>query len=320
MINLLRAEAARLLSRRFAAVALLIVLLGIGAWQIQVYFELSPPGAAELAQAQSSFDESHQDWVDHHLEYEKECVDGGQPANECTIPEPTLNDYLYQGTFREVATSSVTLTSYVVALAVFMIAGSYIGAEYSSGSIANWLSFVPRRRAVYAAKLITVVLFAAAVAFVFQALTVGFALSVASSYDQPTDGLDKVADLAARGLLLPVLLGVLGACIGFLARHTAAAIGFLLGYLVLWFVRNGPLAEVAWAQRLTPWVPEANLAALLNNGHTYAIPVVTVTPEGKSFDEIEKHLSLAHGAVYWAVLIVVVVLATGLVFRRRDVS
>ena len=89
MINLLRAEAVRLLSRRFAAVALLIVLLGIGAWQIQVYFELSPPGATELAQAQASFDESHQDWVDNHLEYEQECLDGGQPANECTIPEPT---------------------------------------------------------------------------------------------------------------------------------------------------------------------------------------------------------------------------------------
>ena len=76
----------------------------------------------------------------------------------------------------------------------------------------------------------------------------------------------------------------------------------------------------AWAHRLTPWVPEANLAALLKNGDTYAIPVATMTPEGRSFDEIEKHLSLAHGAVYWALVVAVVVVGTGFVFRRRDVS
>ena len=42
-----------------------------------------------------------------------------------------------------------------------MIAASFIGAEYSSGSIANWLTFVPRRGRVFWSKLLTMIGFAA---------------------------------------------------------------------------------------------------------------------------------------------------------------
>ena len=43
-----------------------------------------------------------------------------------------------------------------------MIAASSIGAEYSSGSIANWLTFIPRRGHVFWSKLLTLTGFAAA--------------------------------------------------------------------------------------------------------------------------------------------------------------
>ena len=50
--------------------------------------------------------------------------------------------------------------------------------------------------------------------------------------------------LSARGLIPAVALAAVGFCVGLLARHTAAAIGVLLGYLFLWFVRNGPLSQL----------------------------------------------------------------------------
>ena len=42
-----------------------------------------------------------------------------------------------------------------------MIAGSFIGAEFTSGSISNWLSFVPRRIPVFVSKLFTIIMFSA---------------------------------------------------------------------------------------------------------------------------------------------------------------
>lgn len=320
MISLLRAETLRLLSRRFSQVALLVVLLGLGAFQLQVNSELTPPTSAEIAASQESFDEVHRDWVENHEEWQQQCIDSGVAPADCEMPEPTIEDFLGSVSFSETADVSVKLSAYVLALAVFMIAGSYIGAEYSSGSIANWLSFIPRRRLVFASKLVTTVGFALVLAVIVMGLTVGSAVAFAVAHDQPLDGLAKVVRLGARSVQLPVILATLGLCIGLLARHTAAAIGVLLGYLVIWFVRNLMLADVGWAQRLSPWAPEANLGALIGNGVTYTVPVERITPEGPTIDEIERHLSLAHGVTYWAVLLLVVVIGTGTIFRHRDVS
>ena len=88
--------------------------------------------------------------------------------------------------------------------------------------------------------------------------------------------------MAVRSVLPVVGLAVLGFCIGLLTRHTAGAIGVLLATLVVWFVRIGVLGSQAWAQRITPWTPEGNLAAIVDRGYTYAVPVEKVTPDGVS--------------------------------------
>jgi hypothetical protein len=80
------------------------------------------------------------------------------------------------------------------------------------------------------------------------------------------------------------------------------------------------LSSLAWAQRITPWTPEGNLAALVDRGFKYYVPVEKVSPEGVSFEFAEHSLSLAHGAAYWTVLLAVVVLGSLLIFRRRDVT
>ena len=108
---------------------------------------------------------------------------------------------------------------------------------------------------------------------------------------------------------------MVGFCAGLLARHTAAAIGVLLGYLVLWFIRNGPLSQLAWAQRLAPWTPEGNLSAVVGDGSTYEVLV-----DEQTYEFAERQISLAHGIGYWVAVVGVLVVVTGLVFRRRDVT
>ena len=106
--------------------------------------------------SQSAYEEDPADWEEN----ERTCDSSGRPARDCRYPEPQLTSSPHRP-FGEVAAESLQLSIYLVALAALMMAGSFIGAEYSSGSIANWLSFLPRRGRVFASKLITVAAFSA---------------------------------------------------------------------------------------------------------------------------------------------------------------
>ncbi len=319
MIRLLRAELSRLMSRRFTIIALIGVLLALAAFQLVVNDEVTPPTGEELTQARSTYEANRQDWEQNHVRVEQECRAAGQPSEQCRWEEPKLADYTGTVPFAETVTISVQIAVYLAALVAFMIAGSYIGAEYSSGSIANWLTFIPRRGRVFASKLLTIAAFAAALSTLSSTLAIGAAVALARFHGTPVDSLPSLAAMGGRGVIAGVALTTVGFCVGLLARHTAAAIGVLLGYLFVWFVRS-VLGGIGWVQRLVPWTPEGTLAAIVEKGHSYSVEIERQTPDGLAYDYVERHVSLAHGLVYWLVLLVVAVVGSWLVFRRRDVS
>ncbi len=315
LLRLVAAETDRLLSRRFTRIALVLVLIAVCAFQLAVNSSLQPPTAAEQASSQAQYEEARRYWEEN----ERTCETAGNPPG-CRYPEPQLSEFSFSRPFEDVAAESMELAIYLVGLAALMIAGSFIGAEYSSGSIGNWLSFLPRRGRVLASKLLTVTTFSALASAVATGLALLAALVLARRYDLAVGPLGDELGMLGRGVLVAVALAVVGFCLGTIGRHTAAAIGGLLGYLFVWFVRNAILSESAWAQRLTPWTPEGNLAAVVNGNHQYSVPVRTVGPEGLSIDYVERTVSLTHGLVYWAVLLTVILLVTAVIFRRRDVS
>jgi ABC-type transport system involved in multi-copper enzyme maturation permease subunit len=47
---------------------------------------------------------------------------------------------------------------------------------------------------------------------------------------------------------------------------------------------------------------------------------MTVTAGGKSLDFVERTITAAHAVTYWAVILAVLIAASLLVFRRRDVT
>ena len=148
---------------------------------------------------------------------------------------------------------------------------------------------------MFASKLVTITVFSALVSAAASGLALTAALVIARAYDLPVGRLNAELGMLGRGVLVAVALAVLGFCIGTIGRHTAAAIGALLGYLFVWFVRNAMLSEAAWAQRLTPWTPEGNLAAVVKGGHQYFVPSRSVGPDGVSVDYLERTVSLTHG-------------------------
>jgi ABC-2 type transport system permease protein len=319
MIRLFRAELNRLRSRRFTLFALLAVFLALAAFQLVVNDEVTPPGAAEQARNQAQYEEAHRDWVENHQAYEQQCQQTN-PSEQCVFPEPQLSDFGGATSFQDVATTSLTLAMYLAGLVTYLVAGSYIGAEYSSGSITNWLTFIPRRGQVFTSKVVVVVAFAALTSVLASAFALAAAVTLIRIHNGQVSGLTKLAQTGGRGTAIAVALAAVGFCVALISRHTAAAIGVLLGYLFIWFVRVGPLGELSFAQRLTPWSPEANLQAIVENGHKYAIPIHRLAEEGEIVDTVERTISLGHGIVYWAVLLVVVVVGSLLVFRRRDVT
>jgi ABC-2 type transport system permease protein len=321
MIRLLGAEVNRLRSRRFTFITLLAVVMILSIFQLQVNSAVSPPSAEAVAANQAQYERDLKEWEQHHEEWEQQCVDAGQPKEQCAGVGPTKEDYGLQAVpFDEVAHIGLLLGIYLTGLAMFLVAASFIGAEFTTGAIANWLSFLPRRVPVFASKLITVTTFALLVSVLASAFVLAMAALLTSVHGGEVSELDAQVSMAGRGVAIAGALAVVGFCVGLITRHTAAALGVLLGYLFVWFIRNAVLGEQAWAQRLTPWSPEANLAAIVDNGYQYAIPVNKLTEGGLSMEYLQREVTLAHGAVYWAVLLAGLIIMALLIFRRRDVT
>ena len=88
MIRLLGAEATRLLSRRFTGIALLVLLLGLGAYQLVVNKSLSPLTGEQLATAEQAYQQSHKDWVENQRNTNK-TVATRAAAQQRTAPSPS---------------------------------------------------------------------------------------------------------------------------------------------------------------------------------------------------------------------------------------
>jgi ABC-type transport system involved in multi-copper enzyme maturation permease subunit len=167
--------------------------------------------------------------------------------------------------------------------------------------------------------LLTVAGFSALLGLFGAALALGATLTLAHLHGSRIESVRELAEMGARSVLPVVVLAVLGFCVGLLTRHTAGAIGLLGAAVLVWFVRVGPLNSLAWAQRITPWTPEGNLAAIMDWGYPYLVPVRSATPDGVSLDFVQHTVSSTHGLVYWSIVLALLVGCSMLIFRRRDV-
>ena len=244
-------------------------------------------------------------------------------CNQITAPTlPTMQDLGIVPPVADAVTAGIAqVSSYLIAFLAFIVGASFIGAEFTTGAMGNWLTFQPRRVRVASSKLAAAGIGAAALAAVAMLLT-NLGARMIAVVNRPDDDLvlpdpepltDSVPQLLLRVVALAVAAGIVGAALGLLLRHTAAIVGVLLGY--------GVVVELMGAQaflqgRLRPWVVSTNIEGFLNKGTTYFAE--TCTP---SRCEYAQHtLSYTHAWVYLLVVTVVAALVGVLVFRRRDVT
>ena len=320
MTRLIWTEVTRLTSRRFTGIALIMLLLGLAGFQLVLNDALSPPSGEQLATSERAYQQAHREWVANHEQDEQDCRDTGAPPDECVVPEPTLVEFTGSPTpFKDATGTALKLSALLAAVVAFMIAASFIGAEYSSGSITNWLTFVPRRGHVFWSKLLTVAGFAVLLGMLCATLVFDVALVLAHLHGSRVESVRELVEMGARSVLSVVVLAIFGFCIGLLSRRTAGAIGVLLALVVVWFVRIGPLSSLSWAQRITPWTPDGNILAIVDHGYSYSVPVERAPADGVNFDLIEHSVSLTHGVAYWSIILALLITCSLLTFRRRDV-
>jgi ABC-2 type transport system permease protein len=239
----------------------------------------------------------------------------------CSYPEPTIDQFgKPRMVFAEAMPELLLGSSYLLVFAAFLIGASFVGAEFSTGAIGNWLTFEPRRLRVYGSKLL-----AAAIGFVPVAVAVlaimllGTYLIVAQLGDTSGTTGKVWGDLIAMGgraILLIAVGASLGGVVGLLLRHTAAAIGVAMGYLVL---VEGVFA--GFLNKAQPWLVKLNFDAFVRHDTTYYLNECSTGDDGNYMcTSIEKTLSFEHGAWYLGILAVVLVLIGGAVFYRRDVN
>lgn len=324
MMRLVLAEMNRLRSRRFAVIGAIVVLALLAAFQVAVYFSVREPSAQDMADGQRNYEVALADYEankEQNAQFEKECVDAGNPPEECSM-KPKLEQFQPgRSSFDEMAGTAVMLTTFLLGLAMLFVGASFIGGEYTSGSLSNWLSFIPERGKVYFSKVIGLAIPAAILSAVASAASLACAAIIVKSQGLPVTGVGDLAEMSARGIALVVMFAIIGFAIALVTRHTAAAAGLVLGYLFFAFILQPIAFAVPALQRLQPWQPESNVMAFLQHGSVYYINKEVAEPDGTMIlQQFEKTISFTHSAVYLGVILVIAILGTFVIFRRRDVN
>lgn len=326
-MRLLRVEVSRFASRRLSRLALLgalaiVALVVFGMWESS-----RPMPESEVAMMRASFEADVEYWEENGDEIVATCLADEAVAQEadpsvdygCENQEPTWENYSWEPpTFAENAPSLLPILATSLAFVAFLVGVSFLAAEFTTGSMGNWLTFEPRRTRVYFSKIgaaalatlpVTAVVLAVAVAGGWLAHTINDHVGVMTA-----DVWGDVAVSGVRVLLLVVGFAAVGAALGALVRHTAAAMGIVVGYVVVVEAMLGSLFE-----GLQPYLLRLNMQAVASGEATYGIEECGIVDGTQVCEWVERSVSLTHGVVTMSVLLVVAVVVGWVVFRRRDV-
>lgn len=323
--RLLVVELLRLFRRRFTRVLLGLCVVGYLVAIAFLWQAHSRVTASDMAQATVQRDQQ----ITQISQSITDCLQvAGNTTEQCgTVPtadEFPIDQFLVNSPFRpgDVGPYGLAVGA-AVALAGFMLAATYIGAEWSSKNIVAWLFYEPRRLRLMWAKLTAVsgvVLVLSALAQFLWALTARLLLS---SRGLPVSSLGPAAAqfwpdilrLQVRAGLLVVPMVVLGFGLANLIKNTAAALGVAFVYLA---VVESVLRAIS--PSLQPYQFTTSALAWVNKGGitVYGDPVYD-QKQGFVMPQ-EIHVSNLHGGVTMMVYALVVAAISIALFRRRDIA
>lgn len=338
-MNLFKTELRRIARRRLTMVFGIIAAAGLLVLAAVFWFTSSKgPTEAELADAQAEADRMNEENYEYdqclddeaYFETEEYSFIEGEPYYEDMSHDElcadmfgmwTAEDLIYTYTFDFAAESPLILigVAIIAGLIMMMLASSLIGAEWSSGGMANLLLWHPNRMKVWGAKLGAAAAVCAAAVVALMLLAFGLLYVIAAARGEVGD-LDSAwwnenLEKFARAGVLSVGMTVLGASLAMLGRHTAISGGIIAGYLIIgdMLVRFAAMAlEMAYPERLSlyTWV-----TAWIEG----RIELFDWSDMGSDQPDIMVITSSEAGLLLGGIVLLFAALATW-AFKRRDVA
>ncbi|GAB1643393.1 ABC transporter permease subunit [Krasilnikovia sp. MM14-A1259] len=249
-MSLFRAETRRLGKRRFTKVMVVGCLLVLAAIAIGMFVTNQKVGRAEVARAQARAEQDYEQAVRDTDQQRQQCQAAhGTPEApnfppDCLgITPPSPEDFDYQwympGTFdfHKGFPEMVTVLAAILAVGAFVVGASFVGAEWTSGGMMNLLLWRPQRIRVLGTKLAALLAGTAALAVVASLVwTMVFQLIAVlrgSTAGMTAGSWLSLALLEVRALVLVLVAAALGFALASLGRHTAMAMGVVVGVIVL---------------------------------------------------------------------------------------
>ncbi|MEU2611234.1 ABC transporter permease subunit [Micromonospora sp. NPDC007271] len=281
-MNLVRAELERLTNRRFVQLMVVLLLVAFAVTAATTLVGSHRPNADELSQARAQAVQQVRELESAHDRCLRIKAGQATPTDSDYVPVdcaeldpgrmerlPMTSDYL-EGVFT-FATEARPLLYFLVAFLMlfgFLVGASYIGADLNSGGVVNLLLWRPRRWAVLGAKLGTLLGALLGLTAVASAayLTAFWLIGKTVGHPGNLDGAfwRSLGAVYGRGLVLVLLAGALGFGIATLGRHTAAALGTVAAYLVVWELGARLVLHILDAARPDQWMLSSYLLAWLN--------------------------------------------------------
>ncbi len=324
--RLVNTEFRRLAARRFNHVLLASSAIGYLLAVIFLWQSHAKVTDADIAQATAQRDAQIQVFKAQTAE----CLtQPGQTADTCggypTADQFPIDQFLQNQPFttRDVSPYTMAVGGFV-AMVAFIMAATFIGAEWSSKNIVAWLFWEPRRMRLMAAKLLaltTVLVVLSAIAQLIWGLTARLLLTSRGAGLLGLNAADAagfwpdITQTQLRAGLLVIPVGLLGFALANLIRNTAAALGIAFVY----FAVAESLIR-ALSPHFQPYLFTVNVAAWITNGGVtvFGDPIFSKLDGGLMPEEI--HVSSAHGGAWLlGYAVVALVISLGL-FRRRDIS
>jgi ABC-2 type transport system permease protein len=306
-MRLIRSEFLRARSRRLVPMVVVGGLVGILIGLGIAAFNSDKPSASEVAQAQATY-------ASDVARCERQIGRSGVPsdtpyADAQTFCEhdwpPPLNGFL----LRDLDAILQGIATFVILLGA-LLGASLGGADWTSNTMQTLLTWEPRRTRVYLTRGLVIAAFVFAITAFLQLAFAGVDELVAATRGYtgslPSDFWRSVALTIGRTSVVASAFGVIAYAIAMIGRSTVAALGALVGYLIL------------FEAVIAGFRPSIQGNLLVRS----AIVIITHRPILSEVGPGSGHVLLAVPRAWFLVAVYTVVVSAGAlaIFKRRDVT
>ncbi|WP_412542064.1 ABC transporter permease [Longispora sp. K20-0274] len=319
-MNLLKAEWNRLASRRFTKLTLLILVGGLLVLAVGMFLSHHKRTDADWEQARQRAAAST-------AEMRANCAGSGAPAEACDSKIDAADPQWFLPAtfdFKGYAEPLVMVFGGLLCLYAFLVGSSFIGAEWSSGGVANLLLWRPRRAPTLLGKYVALLTGLTGIFVVLGAAWAGIlALSAAlrGTFDGVTPGfVTSLALTGLRMLVLTLLVGTVAFAVASIGRRTAAALGAAIGVILVGEVGiRILLAGLFNVPRYERFVPSSYAGAWVGKEMRF-MDFAGCSAGGPGCAPKEWVLTMGDSAVVFAVVLALSLGAAFWTFTRRDVT